>query len=124
VGTALLFVALARPQVQETRAREKQPGYDIMLAVDLSTSMYAEDFDKDGAIMNRRQAVKPILEAGGLKTGTDFFLAFSPEREDPGTAAHLQVGAHQRKLVARINNECFTPPESTARVREAEGRVG
>ena len=26
----------------------------------------------------------PILEAGGLKGGKDFFLAFSPEREDPG----------------------------------------
>ncbi len=28
--------------------------------------------------------LKPILEAGGLKSGTDFFLGFSPEREDPG----------------------------------------
>lgn len=27
---------------------------------------------------------RPILEAGGLKSGEDFFLAFSPEREDPG----------------------------------------
>ena len=28
--------------------------------------------------------VKPILEEGGLKSGMDFFLGFSPEREDPG----------------------------------------
>jgi UDP-N-acetyl-D-glucosamine dehydrogenase len=28
--------------------------------------------------------MKPILEAGGLKSGEDFFLAYSPEREDPG----------------------------------------
>jgi UDP-N-acetyl-D-glucosamine dehydrogenase len=28
--------------------------------------------------------VKPILEASGLRSGRDFFLAFSPEREDPG----------------------------------------
>jgi Ca-activated chloride channel family protein len=62
-GVALLIVALARPQAQEAKAREKQPGYDIMLAVDLSTSMYAEDFNRDGAIMNRLQAIKPILEA-------------------------------------------------------------
>ncbi len=27
---------------------------------------------------------RPILEATGLRSGTDFFLAFSPEREDPG----------------------------------------
>ena len=31
------------------------------------------------------QLIKPILEkASGLKCGTDFFLAYSPEREDPG----------------------------------------
>ncbi len=28
---------------------------------------------------------RPILEASGHKCGVDFFLAFSPEREDPGT---------------------------------------
>ena len=31
-----------------------------------------------------RDLMQPILEAGGLKAGRDFFLAFSPEREDPG----------------------------------------
>ena len=28
--------------------------------------------------------VRPILERGGLTSGRDFFLAYSPEREDPG----------------------------------------
>ena len=28
--------------------------------------------------------VRPLLERGGLKSGDDFFLAYSPEREDPG----------------------------------------
>jgi UDP-N-acetyl-D-glucosamine dehydrogenase len=31
-----------------------------------------------------RQVVLPILRAKGLEPGQDFFLAFSPEREDPG----------------------------------------
>ena len=31
-----------------------------------------------------RELVQPMLEAGGLKVGEDFFLAFSPERVDPG----------------------------------------
>jgi len=30
------------------------------------------------------EVLKPIFEATGLKSGKDFFLAFSPEREDPG----------------------------------------
>lgn len=29
------------------------------------------------------EVVQPILEAGGLRAGRDFYLAFSPEREDP-----------------------------------------
>ncbi len=33
-----------------------------------------------------REVVKPILEATGLRSGTDFFLGYSPEREDPGNA--------------------------------------
>ena len=33
-----------------------------------------------------RDVVLPILAESGLKVGHDFFLAFSPEREDPGNA--------------------------------------
>jgi len=32
------------------------------------------------------QLVRGILERSGLRCGTDFYLAFSPEREDPGNA--------------------------------------
>jgi UDP-N-acetyl-D-glucosamine dehydrogenase len=35
-----------------------------------------------------RTVVLPALEAAGLSAGRDFFLAFSPEREDPGDASH------------------------------------
>ncbi|OGS13129.1 MAG: UDP-N-acetyl-D-glucosamine dehydrogenase [Elusimicrobia bacterium RIFOXYA2_FULL_58_8] len=31
-----------------------------------------------------KDLVKPLLEAAGLKAGRDFYLAFSPERVDPG----------------------------------------
>jgi UDP-N-acetyl-D-glucosamine dehydrogenase len=31
-----------------------------------------------------RDVLRPELEAGGLVAGVDFFLAYSPEREDPG----------------------------------------
>ncbi|MBD9527181.1 nucleotide sugar dehydrogenase [Paracoccus sp. PAR01] len=32
--------------------------------------------------------LRPILEESGLKSGRDFFLGFSPEREDPGNRAY------------------------------------
>jgi UDP-N-acetyl-D-glucosamine dehydrogenase len=35
-----------------------------------------------------REVVQPILESTGLACGKDFFLAYSPEREDPGNAEH------------------------------------
>ena len=34
------------------------------------------------------KVVLPMLEATGLKLGQDFFLAYSPEREDPGRKTH------------------------------------
>lgn len=35
-----------------------------------------------------REVVLPILEATGLRAGQDFFLAYSPEREDPGNGMY------------------------------------
>jgi len=34
------------------------------------------------------ELIRPSLEAGGLKTGKDFYLAFSPERVDPGNPVY------------------------------------
>lgn len=34
------------------------------------------------------ELVQPILEGSGLKSGVDFLLAYSPERDDPGNATH------------------------------------
>ncbi len=35
-----------------------------------------------------REIVLPLLESTGLKIGQDYFLAFSPEREDPGNPVY------------------------------------
>ena len=39
-----------------------------------------------------RDIVLPILNATGLKAGEDYFLAFSPEREDPGNPKFSAAG--------------------------------
>ena len=70
-GLALLAIALARPQhVQEKRFVHKQ-GYDIVLAIDLSGSMLAEDYERHGKRINRLQAITPIIEAFMERRGSD-----------------------------------------------------
>src|SRR3954462_7920460 len=63
LGLALLIGALARPQHVEDKREVRSEGYDIVLAIDLSTSMRAEDFEKDGERINRLQAIKPVIQA-------------------------------------------------------------
>lgn len=62
-GVALLIVALARPQRREELREVRQAGYDIMLVLDLSPSMLAEDYRRSGKSINRLQALRPVLDA-------------------------------------------------------------
>ncbi|MDA1016899.1 MAG: nucleotide sugar dehydrogenase [Planctomycetota bacterium] len=39
-----------------------------------------------------RDVLLPILESSGLKAGRDFYLAYSPEREDPGNPDYSAAG--------------------------------
>src|SRR5258708_33776231 len=51
-----------------------------------------------------REFVLPMLEARGLKVGKDFYLAFSPERIDPGNKQyHL---ANTPKVVGGVTPAC------------------
>lgn len=62
-AAAGIIVALARPQSVSTERHSKSRGYDIILAVDLSGSMEAEDYFVNRKRSNRLQAVKPVLNA-------------------------------------------------------------
>ena len=50
------------------------------------------------------EVLKPILEEGGLKCGEDFFLAFSPERVDPGNKEYNTKNTP--KVVGGCTEEC------------------
>ena len=63
LGLALLIAALARPQRVEDKREVHSQGYDIVLCVDLSGSMRAEDYERDGERLNRLQAIKPVIQA-------------------------------------------------------------
>jgi UDP-N-acetyl-D-glucosamine dehydrogenase len=76
------------------------------------------------------EVVKPILEAAGLRSGRDFFLVFSPEREDPGnidfeTSRIPKVvggdGETAQRLACTLYDQfvCRTVPVSSPAVAEA-----
>ena len=77
-----------------------------------------------------RDVVLPILEQTGLRLGKDFFLAYSPEREDPGnpdfTAGNIPkvVGGcdpRSRDLAVELYRQAMPEviPVSTCEVAEA-----
>jgi Ca-activated chloride channel family protein len=58
----LIAVALARPQSPLEESRIQTEGIDIVLAIDVSTSMLAEDFTLKGKRVNRLDAVKDVVK--------------------------------------------------------------
>ena len=61
-GAALLVVALARPQFGIQRSRIVGDGVSIVMCVDRSGSMAAEDFERDGRPVSRLTAVKKVFK--------------------------------------------------------------
>ncbi len=77
-----------------------------------------------------RDVMKPILEATGLKSGKDFFLAYSPEREDPGNVEHStrtipKIVGGEGKMASALANAVYgrivdvTVPVSSPETAEA-----
>lgn len=56
-----LTCALMRPQLVDQFIPLQSTGYDLMLAVDLSGSMQALDYTKDGAQISRLEIVKSVV---------------------------------------------------------------
>ena len=58
----LMVVAMARPQWGTEKSDVLTEGINIVLAIDLSESMAALDFEKRGKIVNRLEAVKGVVQ--------------------------------------------------------------
>ena len=52
-----------RPQRVDDRRQVREQGYDLMLVIDLSGSMLAEDNHRPGEGPNRLQVIKPVIRA-------------------------------------------------------------
>jgi UDP-N-acetyl-D-glucosamine dehydrogenase len=74
------------------------------------------------------EIVLPILEKRGLKAGIDFQLAFSPEREDPGSAIETRaipkivggIDDYSGELAARLYQLGFAHVHKVADAKTAE----
>ena len=62
LALSLFFVALAGPRFVEKEAHYQTEGIEIVLAIDCSGSMAAEDFTKNGQRINRLAIIKEVVE--------------------------------------------------------------
>ncbi|MCL6592152.1 MAG: VWA domain-containing protein [Firmicutes bacterium] len=60
IALTLMLIALARPKMPIKESLIRREGVDIILALDISTSMLAEDFFRDGRQISRLEAVKAV----------------------------------------------------------------
>ena len=92
-AVALLIVALARPQDVEEQSRTNAEGIDIMLAIDVSSSMLARDFTPDRLSAAKEVAGEFIADRYGDRIGIALFAgeAFtqSPLTTDKSTLQTL-----------------------------------
>ena len=87
----------------------KQPDLSYVMS---STKSVAEYLHKGMLVIlesttypgTTEEVLKPILEESGLKCGEDFFLAFSPERVDPGNKQYNTKNTP--KVVGGCTEEC------------------
>src|ERR1700679_298702 len=56
-----LTLALMRPQLVDQFTQLQNKGYDLMLAVDLSGSMQAQDYTRNGEQISRVDVVKAVV---------------------------------------------------------------
>ncbi|MDA1277572.1 MAG: VWA domain-containing protein [Verrucomicrobia bacterium] len=71
LALACLIVALARPQLLDGETKVRANGIAIAVALDLSGSMKAEDFETEGNRVNRLAIAKSVLREFILKRPND-----------------------------------------------------
>lgn len=99
---ALLIVALARPQTVTKETAVLTKAADLMIALDLSTSMLAEDSKQGGSGKNRLMAAKDVLtDFLGKRTGDRIGLIAFAARPYPA-APLTQDHAWLKKAVERL----------------------
>lgn len=108
VAAALLIIAIARPQIGTRLEEVKREGVDVLIAVDLSTSMLCEDFSP-----SRLETAKFAIQkfVNGLKGDRVGLIAFA------GSAVYhcpLTTDYGAVKLLNRVLSPAIVPEPGTA----------
>ena len=92
-AVALMIVALARPRTSESGSSSTTRGIDIVLALDISSSMLARDFNPDRIAVAKDVAANFINDRHGDRIGLVIFAAESftqsPLTTDKATLLNL-----------------------------------
>lgn len=125
IAMGLLIVALARPQSSETGSSTTTDGIDIVLSMDVSTSMLARDFDPDRITAAKEVAAKFIADRRNDRIGIVAFagesFTQSPLTTDKGTLQTL-LGQIQTGIIedgTAIGNGLAT---AVNRLRESDAQ--
>lgn len=92
---ALIVLALSQPRWPDLRTRLESEGIAILLAVDVSGSMAERDFDRDGQLISRLQAVQYVFRDFVERRPADLIglvsFATRPEATCPLTLNHTTL---------------------------------
>jgi UDP-N-acetyl-D-glucosamine dehydrogenase len=119
VGRGLLVATTDFSRARETDAlvicvptplnKNKEPDTTFMQAAARSVAPYLRadmlvTLESTTYPGTTEEVVQPILESGGLTVGTDLYLAFSPERVDPGNPVYQT--RNTPKVVGGVTPQC------------------
>ncbi|MDA0348440.1 MAG: VWA domain-containing protein [Verrucomicrobia bacterium] len=109
LALTLLIVALARPRLGHGETELEASGIDIVLAVDISGSMRAEDFKILGKYYNRLEVVKKVIKEFVDKRESDriALIAFAgePYLVSPLTLNHDWLNKNLERLEIGLISE-------------------
>jgi Ca-activated chloride channel family protein len=130
IGLVFAIIALARPQKGLEESSIRAEGIDIVLCIDVSTSMLAEDFSSGGKAINRLDASKEVMDRF-IKSRTYDRIGLVAFAALPFTMAPLTLD-HGWLLQQVQKIETGVLPDGTAigsglasavnRLRESEGK--
>ena len=126
VAVALLIVALARPQNSESGQKSTTEGIDIVLALDVSASMMARDFQPDRISAARDVAAQFINDRPNDRIGLVVFAAESYTQAPLTSDKKVLLSLLNRVSIGMVNSDATAIGDGLAtavnRLKDSEAK--